>query len=109
MTDIRDAHLNDNPYGDSHDEHADHDEHAEWGPDDDVPRTPLALRPEKRAALAEAINDGLRERGCDNTLRVASAWARRERVPWPGLRAALEERGGFCDCEVLMNVFDPPD
>ena len=53
--------------------------------------------------------EGMREHGCDNTSRATKAWARREEVPWAWLRDALEERGGFCDCEVLLNVLEPPD
>jgi Protein of unknown function (DUF2695) len=74
-----------------------------------VPRAPLPLEPEQRTSLAQAIDAGLRDRGCDNTLRAAQAWARREKVRWGWLREALEERGGFCDCEVVLNVFERPD
>ena len=125
MTDIRDASAHtdgfeprpgllpfgispdDTPYrGDSdlYDEPYD-----ELGLDDDVPRIPLALDAPHRTSLARAVQAGLRDGGCDTTLRSAHAWAQRERVPWPVLRGALEERGGFCDCEVLMNVLEAPD
>jgi hypothetical protein len=77
--------------------------------DDETPRTPLALAPAQRASLARAVDIGLREHGCDNTLRAAQAWALGQKVPWGRLRDAFEERGGFCDCEVLLNVLDPPD
>jgi Protein of unknown function (DUF2695) len=77
--------------------------------DDEVPRAPLPLEPALRASLVRAIDIGLAERGCDNTLRAARAWARREKVRWGWLRNALEERGGFCDCEVLFNVVPPPE
>jgi hypothetical protein len=79
------------------------------GFDDEVPRGPVPLEPRQRASLAVAIDEGLRERGCDNTLRAAEAWARREQVPWERLREELEARGGFCDCEVLFNVVPPPE
>jgi hypothetical protein len=59
--------------------------------------------------LGRAIDAALRERGCDNTLRAAQGWARREKVRWGWLHGVLEDRGGFCDCEVLMNVMEPPD
>ena len=74
-----------------------------------VPRAPLLLEPAQAASLARAIDDGLRDHGCDNTPRAAQAWARREKVRWGWLRSALEERGGFCDCEVLLNVLEWPD
>ena len=121
MTDIRDANPHtdgfeprpgllpfgmspdDEPYGDYDDELAD------WGLDDELPRAPMALDPPQRRSLTQAIHAGLRDRGCDNTLRAAQAWAGQEKVRWGWLRDALEERGGFCDCEVLMNVLEEPD
>ena len=77
--------------------------------DDEMPRAPLPLKPAQTASLVRAIDVGLAERGCDNTLRAAHAWARREKVRWSWLRNVLEERGGFCDCEVLFNVVPPPE
>ena len=77
--------------------------------DAEVPRAPLPLEPVQTASLTRAIEAGLRDHGCDNTLHAARAWARREKVRWGWLRGALEERGGFCDCEVLLNVVDSPD
>ncbi len=46
--------------------------------------------------------------GCDTTLRWSQRWIRhqrnvRRRVG--GLSRELRRRGGFCDCEVLMNVY----
>ena len=75
---------------------------------DEVPPAPLALQPAQRASLPRAIDAGLRGHGCDGTLRTAQAWARREKVPWEPLRDALGDRGGFCDCEVVMNVLASP-
>jgi Protein of unknown function (DUF2695) len=41
--------------------------------------------------------------GCDTTLRWARRW-RDERMPRArGLERGLEGRGGFCDCEILLN------
>lgn len=45
------------------------------------------------------------EFGCDGTHRWASRW-RDERAPLAsGLLARLEQLGGCCDCEAVMNVF----
>jgi hypothetical protein len=77
--------------------------------DDEAPPGPLPLEPAQRGALQRAIDAGLSGRGWDNTLCAAKAWARREKVPWAWLRDELEDRGGFCDCEVLLNVFRPPE
>ncbi len=40
---------------------------------------------------------------CDNQLRWAGAWSRANRLP--GLLRWLRSNGGFCDCEVLCNVY----
>ena len=80
----------------------------EWSDDDEVPPAPIDLPPAQFTSLTRAIDRSLQERGCDNTLRAAHAWAQREKVAWARLRTALEDHGGYCDCEVLLNVVDPP-
>ena len=42
--------------------------------------------------------------GCDNTLSHAETWARANGVSWPALARGLRALGGFCDCEIGMNV-----
>jgi tetratricopeptide (TPR) repeat protein len=42
--------------------------------------------------------------GCDNTAKVTARWARRAGVEPARLYQALADRGGFCDCEVLLNA-----
>lgn len=44
------------------------------------------------------------EHGCDNRLRWAAHWRDLVTPAWSGLEATLAARGGYCDCEVLMNV-----
>ena len=77
-----------------------------WDDDgeDDVPAPALGLTAEQQSALAAAIAAGLEEHGCDNTLRAARQWAAHAQVRWSTLEAALERNGGFCDCEVVLNV-----
>jgi len=41
--------------------------------------------------------------GCDATLRWARTWRDRRLPRATGLERRLEARGGFCDCEVLLN------
>jgi Protein of unknown function (DUF2695) len=64
----------------------------------------LMLDEYQRAGLATAVEAGLSREGCDNTLRSAERWAEENGMVWPLLRAQLEGHGGFCDCELLMNV-----
>lgn len=73
--------------------------------DDEPPPPPIALALVQRAELIAALEVALDADGCDNTLRAAQRWARGARVPWPPLRRQLECNGGYCDCEILFNVF----
>jgi Protein of unknown function (DUF2695) len=75
---------------------------------DEIPPAPLALSRAQRVSLGQAIDVGLGGRGCDGTLRATEAWARRESLPWEPLRRGLEDHGGFCDCEVVLNALAPP-
>ena len=61
-----------NPFDDYDADDYDADEYDD-GFDDEVPRGPPPLEPQQRASLVVAIDDGLREHGCDNTLRAAQA------------------------------------
>jgi Protein of unknown function (DUF2695) len=63
----------------------------------------LSLSLDQQAALADAVEE--RRRSCDGTLSAAREWAERAGVHWPPLRRELEENGGYCDCEVVLNVF----
>jgi uncharacterized protein DUF2695 len=45
------------------------------------------------------------EFGCDGTYRWTIRWREVRAEPPRSLLNQLSRRGGFCDCEVLMNVF----
>ena len=102
----RNASARDDPVPGDGDPCADADDG--WDGGDELPRAPLGLDGAQCASLAGSIRSALGGRGCDDTLRAAQAWSRREGVGWSRLRRTLEDRGGFCDCEVLLNVLDPP-
>lgn len=59
-------------------------------------------------ALLAHVDAAVLANGCDHTLAVTDAWAARHDLPLEPLYAGLEEYGGFCDCEVVMNV-DPDE
>ncbi|MGY1673372.1 DUF2695 domain-containing protein [Geodermatophilus sp. SYSU D00710] len=74
-------------------------------PTDDV----AALLPLDRSqldALREHVESLLEAGACDQTRRATDAWAARHGIALDRLHEGLEEFGGFCDCEVVMNV-DP--
>lgn len=51
--------------------------------------------------VRQALDD---DGGCDGTLRRSLAWAAEQPASTTWLRRWLQSRGGFCDCEVLMNA-----
>src|SRR3954463_12254596 len=55
-------------------------------------------------ALLDHVEAAVEANGCDHTLAATAAWAAREDIDLERLRHGLEEYGGFCDCEVVMNV-----
>ncbi len=98
--DFDDDGLDDDPFDDRFDDAHD-DAHDDRGPE----RHPPGLPPPQGEALVAAIHAHLREQPCDSTLRAAREWAARAGVDWPRLERELEDSGGFCDCEVLMNIY----
>ena len=68
----------------------------------------VALLPRPNDCLACYLHRGLSRHGCDGKLTLTHEWQghqRRMRRRTGGLTAFLKSRGGFCDCEVLMNVY----
>lgn len=81
------------------------DDPDDWWDEADEQAPIVNLTPVQQAALVVAVNAGLQERGCDNTLRASQHWAEGAGVDWPRLRLELQGNGGYCDCEILFNVF----
>jgi hypothetical protein len=44
--------------------------------------------------------------GCDTTLRWAERWRDQQPATYGWLMPWLRSGGGYCDCEVIFNVFD---
>jgi hypothetical protein len=55
-------------------------------------------------ALLDHVDAAVEADGCDHTRRATDAWATANAVDLSSLHVALEEYGGYCDCEVMMNV-----
>ena len=55
-------------------------------------------------ALLDHVDAAVTASGCDHTPAATDDWAQREGVDLERLHEGLEEYGGFCDCEVVMNV-----
>lgn len=61
--------------------------------------------------LFHFLDKQLEEQACDNTLHFTRQWLS-ENVPQEKHNAILseiEEMGGHCDCEVLMNCYEKYD
>lgn len=64
---------------------------------------------ELRRYLAERLNTRRNEAGellwnCDHSLTHTRAWLKAHKKSLRANLRAFEERGGNCDCEVLLNV-----
>jgi hypothetical protein len=55
-------------------------------------------------SLLHYVEEMIAMRGCDNTLDHAQTWARANDVGWARLGRSLRSLGGFCDCEIGLNV-----
>jgi hypothetical protein len=55
-------------------------------------------------ALLDHVEAAVEAVGCDHTPAATDAWAAAEGVDLERLHEGLEEYGGFCDCEVVLNV-----
>jgi len=64
----------------------------------------LPISQEKLEDLGRYIEQSLLSSPCDHTFRFTIAWAKRNGINVEQLCSALEERGGYCDCEVIFNV-----
>ena len=66
-----------------------------------------SLMPLDRAqleALLGHVEAAVEADGCDHSRRATDAWAAANGLDLPSLHVGLEEYGGYCDCEVVMNV-----
>jgi hypothetical protein len=59
--------------------------------------------PGERECLPCYLNRMLATVRCNNELRWAEIWGRQNNAR--GLRRWLQSNGGYCDCEVLFNVY----
>jgi len=60
-------------------------------------------------SLLKYVEEMIAMRGCDNTLDHAQTWARANGVSWARLSRTLRALGGFCDCEIALNVAEESD
>lgn len=63
----------------------------------------ISTAPGERECLPCYLNRMLAAVCCNNQLRWAEIWGRQNKAR--GLRRWLQSNGGYCDCEVLFNVY----
>ncbi|MCV7125949.1 DUF2695 domain-containing protein [Mycobacterium lacus] len=54
--------------------------------------------------LLDHVDERLGAEPCDHTTRHAEQWAESHRIDWSALAEGLREFGGYCDCEIVLNV-----
>ena len=63
---------------------------------------------EQAASLFEYVEEQLDETGCDHSKKHTMKWLERN-IPADqrdAIVAEIEDMGGYCDCEVLMNCYE---
>ena len=60
--------------------------------------------PEPQECLRCFVLRMVSRHGCDGGFRYVRSWQQATSAP-PSMFAALERDGGYCDCEVVLNVF----
>jgi hypothetical protein len=67
--------------------------------------TPQAGGPQAHECLRCYLRRMVSRHGCDGGPRFVRRWQQANPSAPPDLVADLEGRGGYCDCEVVLNVF----
>ncbi len=75
---------------------------------DDSVRPSEPPTPEAGECLYCYLERSVESYGCRGH-QGAERWRYAQPTSMPGLTTWLQHRGGFCDCEVLMNVWDRRD
>jgi hypothetical protein len=68
-----------------------------------VPKT-LPVAVETLISLFDALSAELEQRACDNTLKKTMMWLVVHGYDVSSVTKWLKGHGGYCDCEVLLNV-----
>lgn len=71
-------------------------------------KKPHILTANEAASLFEYVDIRLQAEGCNHTHRFCQAWLD-EHVDFmkhSAILNELEDMGGFCDCEVLLNCYE---
>jgi len=56
--------------------------------------------------LFDFVDEGLAKSNCDHTLRHTLSFLKAHNIPSEPVLQWLQNAGGYCDCEVIMNAED---
>jgi len=65
------------------------------------------LTKKRKAGLIKYVESKLYEYPCDHSLRFSIEWAKMEDLDIEYVIEILQSEGGYCDCEVVMNLPSP--
>ena len=66
----------------------------------------LVLQPETVESLRDFVDAHVRSEGCDHSHRFLEQWASANSIDVGALCDIVENYGGYCDCEVVLNLPD---
>ncbi len=69
-----------------------------------IARAAFPLPDDDLAALFDAVDAGLEAAGCDHSLRITLERLNNAGHDTDKVVTWLEDNGGFCDCEVVLNA-----
>jgi hypothetical protein len=69
-------------------------------------RAAFPLQEEELEKLFDFLDISLEKNGCDHTLRQTKQWIDESNNSQDAIIPWLGDNGGYCDCEVLANVYD---
>jgi hypothetical protein len=64
----------------------------------------LAFGEQQLRSLLDMLDEAAEHETCDHSARLTRAWAISHGLDPEAVIAAVQEFGGYCDCEVLANV-----
>jgi Protein of unknown function (DUF2695) len=65
---------------------------------------PITVDCEQLEDLLDYLAEELGKQSCDHTTRHAEQWAESHGIDWAELAGGFQELGGYCDCEIVLNV-----
>ena len=66
----------------------------------------LPMSKDKLALFFNYLDEQLTEHGCDHTLGFTKRFTLDHKLPFESIELWLSKYGGYCDCEILLNVED---